>query len=232
MHALVTGVETSFMSITCSDTLLFCYKVSVILIFVFDFTHRRKNSLLGSSDDLPNPEPAILSVEVCSPFEMRYTWENVSPFINKDIICLYRVKDTPWKFIMLKNLSQTTYGLLWILYFLFMKRLFASCCLAKIRFNLAIMLPNVIHLMICNFSFLCFLDLFDLFGMLVISVRLFFNLTKQRSRLFTFVLDLRWNSKSNINFVGDFWFVCMCAFQLRHYMWPVELVLFAITCSS
>jgi hypothetical protein len=68
--------------------------------------------LLGSSDDLPNPEPAILSVEVCSPFEMRYTWENVSPFINKDIIFLYRVKDTPWKFIMLKNLSQTTYGLL------------------------------------------------------------------------------------------------------------------------
>jgi len=72
-----------------------------------------------------------------------------------------------------------------------MKRLFASFCLAKIRFNLAIMLPNVIHLMICNFSFLCFLDLFDLFGMLVISVRLFVNLTKQRSRLFTFVLDLR-----------------------------------------
>ena len=146
------------MSITCSDTLLFCYKVSVILIFVFDFTHRRKNSLLGSSDDLPNPEPAILSVEVCSPFEMRYTWENVSPFINKDIICHYRVKDTPWKFIMLKNLSQTTYGLLWILYFLFMKRLFASCCLTKIIFNLAIMLPSVILLMICDFSFLCFLD--------------------------------------------------------------------------
>ncbi|RLN23325.1 putative ATP-dependent RNA helicase DHX35 [Panicum miliaceum] len=40
------------------------------------FNIRRKNSLLGSSDDLPNPEPAILSVEVCSPSEMRYTWEN------------------------------------------------------------------------------------------------------------------------------------------------------------
>ena len=81
----------------------------MVLIFIFYFTHRRKNSLLGSSDDLPSPEPAILSVEVCS-FEMGQAWKNaVMLFIDKDIIRFYRVKDTPWKFFMSKNLSQTTY---------------------------------------------------------------------------------------------------------------------------
>jgi hypothetical protein len=37
----------------------------LIFEFSFTFTHRRKNSLLESADGVPNPEPAILSVEVC-----------------------------------------------------------------------------------------------------------------------------------------------------------------------
>jgi hypothetical protein len=44
-----------------------CKKVSEGLIFgfLFIFTRRRKNSLPESADGVPNPEPAILSVEVC-----------------------------------------------------------------------------------------------------------------------------------------------------------------------
>ncbi|PVH39496.1 hypothetical protein PAHAL_5G518800 [Panicum hallii] len=62
------------------------------------FNIRRKNSLLGSSDDLPNPEPAILSVEGKGyTVEIHYVEEPVSDYLRAAVntVLLIHEKEPP-----------------------------------------------------------------------------------------------------------------------------------------
>ncbi|XP_066305529.1 probable pre-mRNA-splicing factor ATP-dependent RNA helicase DEAH9 [Miscanthus floridulus] len=62
------------------------------------FNIRRKNSLLGSSDDLPSPEPAILSVEGKGyTVEIRYVEEPVSDYLQAAVntVLLIHEKEPP-----------------------------------------------------------------------------------------------------------------------------------------
>ncbi|RCV25218.1 hypothetical protein SETIT_5G148400v2 [Setaria italica] len=62
------------------------------------FNIRRKNSLLGSSDDLPNPEPAILSVEGKGyTVEIHYVEEPVSDYLQAAVntVLLIHEKEPP-----------------------------------------------------------------------------------------------------------------------------------------
>ncbi|RLM92052.1 putative ATP-dependent RNA helicase DHX35 [Panicum miliaceum] len=62
------------------------------------FNIRRKNSLLGSSDDLPNPEPAILSVEGKGyTVEIHYVEEPVSDYLRVAVntVLLIHEKEPP-----------------------------------------------------------------------------------------------------------------------------------------
>jgi len=65
------------------------------------FNIRRKNSLLGSSDDLPNPEPAILSVEGKGyTVEIHYVEEPVSDYLRAAVNTVLLIHEKVIRFLL------------------------------------------------------------------------------------------------------------------------------------